>query len=595
MPEVKRREWIKSRMEHSEDRLFRYRAKRLRFLINGDRHFAGINYALNTEKIRSFDALLNDLTCSLSMDHLKLCKGVRYIFSLDGTPIQALTDFLDGQTYICSSTDSYIVTDYRISNGMLNWLVRNSACISSSEKVRTRNRVINSPAPSARNQNRQSSPHPKPGNRFSASHDNSTLDQNGSGSVDGVTNCTNQNSQAKQPHLTKAYNNANHQNNNSATATPTHTRRHIRNNNNDETSHNNSATHSKANNVCGGLNVTTRSANKIPKTNRSTPKPILQPKQTPKKTDQFSQSQLPPAPVGIFGRDVLAKYDIGRPIGDGHFSVVYCCMNKDTQSFCALKLIDKLKCRGKDDMIYNEVKILKRLNHPNIVKLIEEFDYPKQLYLILELVQDGDLFDAISNVTKFGEIDVATMIHNLSSALTYLHKQGIVHRDIKPENLLISVQEDGSQSVKLADFGLAVQVDDQPLYNVCGTAFYVSPEMLNETGYSYKVDVWSTGVICFILLCGYPPFTSENENNQDELFDAILAGDFQFSPPFWSKISQEAKNLIKSMLTVDPDKRFTAEQVFTHPWTMGTSSNFKGVDPMNVSRKIALQSQTQTQ
>lgn len=286
---------------------------------------------------------------------------------------------------------------------------------------------------------------------------------------------------------------------------------------------------------------------------------------------------------------MIEKYDIGRPIGDGHFSVVYCCMNKSTRELCALKLIDKLKCRGRDDMIYNEVKILKRLEHPNIVRLIEEFDFPKQLYLILELVQDGDLFDAISNVTKFSEVDVATMIHNLSSALTYLHSQGIVHRDIKPENLLISVQEDGSQSVKLADFGLAMEIDeDHPLFSVCGTAFYVSPEMLNETGYSYKVDVWSTGVICFILLCGYPPFTSENENNQDELFDAILAGDFQFAQPYWGKISQHAKNLIKSMLVVDPEKRYTAEQVFMHPWTMGTSSNFEGINPMNISRKIAL-------
>uniref|UniRef100_A0A6G1SGN8 non-specific serine/threonine protein kinase n=1 Tax=Aceria tosichella TaxID=561515 RepID=A0A6G1SGN8_9ACAR len=592
MPEEKRREWIKSNMDHIEDRLYRYRAKRLRFLINGDKHFAGINYALNTEKIRSFDALLNDLTRSLSMDHLKLCKGVRFIFSLEGALVQALTDFLDGQTYICSSTDAYIVTDYRLSNGKLNWLVRNSACISSSEKVRIKRNVPQSPAPSARYQNRQSSPHPKQSNRFNTSHDNHSYNQNGAGSASGAPNGINHSSQTKEMCLNKM-NNSNHQHNNPVTNTPTQTRRHVRNNI-DETSHNSGAAHSRANNICKSPNLSIRSANKTPKTNHAAPKTILQPKQTPKKIDQLAQQpqqQLPPAPIGLFGQEVITKYDIGRPIGDGHFSVVYCCMNKDTQEFCALKLIDKLKCRGRDDMIYNEVKILKRLNHPNIVKLIEEFDYSKQLYLILELVQDGDLFDAISNVTKFGEVDVATMIHNLSSALTYLHKQGIVHRDIKPENLLISVQDDGSQSVKLADFGLAVEVDDDaPLYNVCGTAFYVSPEMLNEAGYSYKVDVWSTGVICFILLCGYPPFTSENENNQDELFDAILAGDFQFAPSYWSKISQDAKNLIKCMLTVDPEKRYTAEQVFTHPWTMGTSSNFEGINPMNKSRKIALQS-----
>lgn len=431
----------------SGDRLYRYRARRLRFMINGDKLFNGINYALNTEKIRSFDALLDDLTNSLSKEHLKLCKGVRYIFNNQGEHITALTDFQDGNTYYCSSIDSFVTTEYRISI--------------------TKNTSIN------------------------------------------------------------------------------HTPRR-------------------------------------PKS-KTTPTKIVTP----------DVKAPPPSENGtttIFAPEVLVKYDIGNSIGDGHFSVVYCCMNKANQQFCALKLVDKSKCRGRDDMIYNEVKILKQLTHPNIVKLIEEFDHTNQLYLILELVQDGDLFDAISTVTKFSEVHVATMIHNLSSALTYLHKQGIVHRDIKPENLLISIQDDGSHSLKLADFGLAVKLNDsQPLYSVCGTAFYVSPEMLNESGYDFKVDVWSTGVICFILLCGYPPFTTkESENNQDELFDTILAGDFQFAPPYWSKISQHAKNIIRYMLNVDPEQRYTAEQVFNHPWTMGTSSNFDGIDPMNKSRKIAM-------
>lgn len=572
-------------MDHIEDRLYRYRAKRLRFLINGDKHFAGINYALNTEKIRSFDALLNDLTRSLSMDHLKLCKGVRYLFAIDGTLVQALTDFLDGQTYICSSTETFISIEYRISSGMLNWLVRNSACISSSDKVRTKRQIPCSPASHTRQQNqlninqtrqRQSSPQPRR-NQLSHSPNNTSINTNLRSSSSGSNNNPSiaNNADSLQHLSTRVINN-----NHLIKTTPTPTRRMQRITN--ETSHN----HSTDNNIGRSPNLSNRSAHKTSKTSNN--QTILQPKQTTKKTDppvrQASQTE------GSFGPKVIDKYDIGRPIGDGHFSIVYCCMNKSTQEFCALKLIDKHKCRDRDDMIYNEVKILKRLSHPNVVKLIEEFDYSKELYLILELVQDGDLFDAISNVTKFNEVDVATMIYNLSSALAYLHSQGIVHRDIKPENLLISVQEDGSQSIKLADFGLAVELGDDPLYSVCGTAFYVSPEMLNETGYTYKVDVWSTGVICFILLCGYPPFTSENENNQDELFDAILAGEFQFAQPYWSKISQHAKNLIKSMLVVEPEKRYTAEQVFKHPWTMGTSANFEGIDPMNISRRIASQS-----
>ena len=566
-------------MGHIEDQLYRYRAKRIQFLINGDKFFAGINYALNTEKVRSFDALLNDLTRSLSTDHLRLCKGVRYIFALDGTQVQALTDFQDGQTYICSSTDAFITTDYRISNGMLNWLVRNSACISSSEKVRSKqSRVPITGSPAPQNQQFQRS-----SNRTPSNHLNTSQSHNNQGNNHNNNNINSQpnSSNSQKPSITK-------------TLTPLRKQQLAQPKNHLDSSQNNISSSCDNN------------KEKPAQQNMSTPRKQISPpiKSTnslnnhksgsiPLQTKQ--QHNTPPIKsIGqpnnqsnLFGREVIEKYDVGRPIGDGHFSVVYCCMNKTTQEFCALKLIDKIKCRGRDDMIYNEVKILKRLNHPNIVKLIEKFDYTKQLYLILELVQDGDLFDAISTVTKFSETHVATMIYNLSSALTYLHNQGIVHRDIKPENLLISVQEDGSQSVKLADFGLAVEVSDSPLYSVCGTAFYVSPEMLNETGYSYKVDVWSTGVICFILLCGYPPFTSENESNQDELFDAILAGDFQFAPPYWSKISQNAKNLIKCMLTVDPEKRYTAEQVFKDPWTMGTSSNFEGINPNNLSRKIA--------
>lgn len=546
------------RLDNIEDRLNRYRAKRLRFLINGDKFFTGINYALNTEKTRSYDALLNELTCSL-MDHIKLCKGVRYIFTIEGELVETLTDFQDGNTYICSSTDTFILTEYRVNNGLLNWLVRNSACISSNANVRSKRQANN--------------------------HNNNN-------------NTTTTTTSSSKLLLTPAATKATSHNNNSG---------------NNQTSNDNN---SHLNNQVKASNLVDHGHNKLTPNSASNAKKLPAPKGlVDAKLSQNHKSNTPSKPKAptanhsearkaftssaskhaqnnsMFGLEVIEKYDIGRPIGDGHFSVVYCCMNKTTQEFCALKLIDKLKCRGRDDMIYNEVKILKQLKHPNIVKLIEEFDYSKQLYLILELVQDGDLFDAISTVNKFDEVHVATMIHNLSSALTYLHRQGIVHRDIKPENLLISVQEDGSQSVKLADFGLAVEVGDKPLYSVCGTAFYVSPEMLNETGYDYKVDVWSTGVICFILLCGYPPFTSENESNQDELFDAILAGDFQFAPAYWGKVSQHAKNLIKCMLTVDPEQRYTAEQVFKHPWTMGTSSNFEGTNPLNMSRNIALLSQ----
>ncbi|KAG9508538.1 Serine/threonine-protein kinase DCLK1, partial [Fragariocoptes setiger] len=507
-----------------ERQLYRYRARRLRFLINGDKFFTGINYALNTEKIRSFEALLNDLTRALG-DNISLSKGVRYIFDLNGHTITTLDDFQEGNTYICSSVDSFTTIEYQINNGLRNWLVRNSASISRPQLKRP----------------------------IDAEHDSGISKQDGSRSPsiktrNGTQQCSIEHASGTSRQSGSAQ---------------VRSRR----------VHNTSVTQSAKANILS------------PKTSQKTAS-----KEKNRTSNNTTKNNHDASLTGLtFQKEVTDIYDIGRPIGDGHFSIVYCCMNKSSQTFRALKLIDKVRCTGKEDMIYNEVNILKRLKHNNIVTLIEEFDYPLQLYLILELVQDGDLFDAISNVTSFPEYQVATMIYNLSSALTYLHAQKIAHRDIKPENLLISIQEDGSQSVKLADFGLAVEVTE-PLYTICGTAFYVSPEMLSEQGYDYKVDVWSAGVICFILLCGYPPFSSQKEDDQDELFDAILSGEFSFYSPFWDKISVFAKDLIRMMLKTDPNRRITAEDVFKNPWTRGETLNFKGTEPMNMSRLATLAS-----
>lgn len=165
-------------------------------------------------------------------------------------------------------------------------------------------------------------------------------------------------------------------------------------------------------------------------------------------------------------------------------------------------------------------------------------------------------------------------MHNLSSALSYLHSINICHRDIKPENLLVCqhkadhMQTDarGSKTLKLGDFGLAVELKSgEKLYTVCGTPNYVAPEILAETGYDHKVDVWAAGVIAYVLLCGFPPFVSP-DNDQDELFDQILSGRFEFSSPHWDDVSLSAQQLILHMLQVDQSKRLSAHEVFEHPW-----------------------------
>ncbi|XP_060752299.1 serine/threonine-protein kinase DCLK1a isoform X2 [Tachysurus vachellii] len=284
--------------------------------------------------------------------------------------------------------------------------------------------------------------------------------------------------------------------------------------------------------------------------------------------EPVEESTAPAVPASLSDR-----YTVGRMIGDGNFAVVHECVERSTGRAYALKIINKGKCRGKEQMIQNEVAILRRVKHPNIVLLIEEMDTYSELYLVMELVKGGDLFDAITSATRYTERDASGMLYNLANAIKYLHSLNIVHRDIKPENLLVYEHQDGSKSLKLGDFGLATVVDG-PLYTVCGTPTYVAPEIIAETGYGLKVDIWAAGVITYILLCGFPPFRG-SADDQEALFDQILLGQLEFPLPYWDNVSDSAKELIISMLQVEVDQRYTALQVLEHPWVTddGLSEN----------------------
>lgn len=281
----------------------------------------------------------------------------------------------------------------------------------------------------------------------------------------------------------------------------------------------------------------------------------------------------------------MDKYKIGKVIGDGNFAVVKECVERSTGKEFALKIIDKNKCRGKEHLIENEVAVLRRVKHPNIIMLIEEVDTPTELNLVMELVKGGDLFDAITSSTKYTERDACVMVFDLAAALKYLHRMCIVHRDIKPENLLVCEYPNGTKSLKLGDFGLATVVEG-PLYTVCGTPTYVAPEIIAESGYGLKVDIWAAGVITYILLCGFPPFRSEN-NLQDDLFDQILVGRLEFPSPFWDNITDSAKELIGHMLQVNVEARYTAEDVLSHPWvTVNEDAAMENNMKMEVAGKL---------
>ncbi|XP_066299706.1 serine/threonine-protein kinase DCLK3-like isoform X1 [Branchiostoma lanceolatum] len=282
-------------------------------------------------------------------------------------------------------------------------------------------------------------------------------------------------------------------------------------------------------------------------------------------------------------KEMKSRYEIGKTIGDGNFAVVKEAKLKNTDSDYALKIIDKSKLRGKEDMVENEIAIMKHCQHENIVQLFEEYESEHDIYLVMEYVKGGDLFDAITESVKFTERDAASMVKDLVSALAFLHSKNIVHRDLKPENLLVQKNRDGRATLKLADFGLAMEVIE-PIFTVCGTPTYVAPEILGEEGYGLEVDMWATGVITYILLCGFPPFRSL-ERDQEELFQIIQTGEYEFLSPYWDNISDSAKDLINHLLVVEPQQRYTAQQVLGHPW-IRSEGNFKTVP--NLQREITL-------
>uniref|UniRef100_K7FT23 Doublecortin like kinase 3 n=1 Tax=Pelodiscus sinensis TaxID=13735 RepID=K7FT23_PELSI len=289
--------------------------------------------------------------------------------------------------------------------------------------------------------------------------------------------------------------------------------------------------------------------------------------------------------------DVESYYEIGRTIGEQKRKVLEGKRMFNTHQNYAMKIVDKSKLKGKEDMMENEILIIKSLSHPNIVSLIDVYETEAEIYLILEYVPGGDLFDAIIESVKFTEHDAALMITDLCEALVYIHGKNIVHRDLKPENLLVQHNADKSTTLKLADFGLAKKVT-KPIFTVCGTPTYVAPEILAEKGYGLEVDMWATGVILYILLCGFPPFRSQ-ERDQEELFQIIQLGHYEFLSPYWDSISGAAKDLITRLLVIDPQKRYTAQQVLQHPWirTAGktNSRNLQREVTINIERHFRSQ------
>ncbi|TPX68139.1 hypothetical protein CcCBS67573_g07281 [Chytriomyces confervae] len=266
---------------------------------------------------------------------------------------------------------------------------------------------------------------------------------------------------------------------------------------------------------------------------------------------------------------LLEKYELGETLGTGAFSDVKVAKERATGNRYAIKIVDKSKCKGKEGMIETEVSILMRVRHENIVQLYEMYEIDSKIYLVMELVTGGELFDEIVGRGKYSEPDAAKIVHRILLAVNYLHSLGIAHRDLKPENLLLS-DKTADAKIMISDFGLSkIFNDDEVMRTACGTPGYVAPEVLKRQGYGREIDLWSLGVITYILLCGYPPFYDQNNV---ELFKQIMTGKFEFDRPWWDNITENAKDFIRRLLVLDPQQRFTARQALNHPFILENSA-----------------------
>ena len=270
--------------------------------------------------------------------------------------------------------------------------------------------------------------------------------------------------------------------------------------------------------------------------------------------------------VGKFEGDFLDNYEVLKQLGKGGYGKVYRVKNLKTGEIRACKHLSKLSIKNLPKF-EREINILKKSDHPNIIKLYEIFESKRSLYLIMEECKGGEVFDKIiehiQNKKMYTEKDAANMFQQMMSAVEYCHNNGICHRDLKPENLLYLNQgPEINNPIKVIDFGLSQVISpDRKLKTKVGTAYYVAPEILKGS-YTEKCDIWSAGVILYIFLSGDPPFNGPNDN---AIYNKISKLKFDYPDKKWSKISNEAKDLINHMIA--PEKqRYNAKQVLSHPW-----------------------------
>ena len=258
-------------------------------------------------------------------------------------------------------------------------------------------------------------------------------------------------------------------------------------------------------------------------------------------------------------------------LGKGYYATVYKGQNKLNKKEVAVKCIKRTKKDSSQSK--NEINALLKVGgHPNIVELYDVYENENHIVLVMELLAGGELFDRILNNGAYSEKCASIHIRKITQALEYMHNKGIVHRDLKPENLVLEFPDPFSE-IKVSDFGLSKILENNKtiMSTICGTRAYCAPEInfyggVQKMKYTEKVDVWSLGVILYVILVAFHPFDEYGDSTDVEISRRIAYDTWSFDDPSWKSISDDAKDLIKNMITHDPKKRFSTQDVLKHRW-----------------------------
>ena len=284
--------------------------------------------------------------------------------------------------------------------------------------------------------------------------------------------------------------------------------------------------------------------------------------------------------VSDTNENIEENYQKLKLLGKGSFGEVWLVQHKILGKQFAMKIIEKNPYINVNQIV-NEINILKKLDHPNILKVLEFHLTNDKFYIITDYLPEGELYDEIDRKCIFSEREAAYIIYQILSAIRYCHKMRVVHRDVKPENIMIMGRENGLLQVKLIDFGTAKLFNEGYKNNgLVGSSYYIAPEVIRGK-YDESCDLWSIGVIMYILLTGSPPFNGENE---DEILKSVLIGKYDTTLDTYQTLSNNAKDLITKLLRFNPAERITAKDALLHPWfKTGEFTNSYRINTINSS------------